>query len=320
MPTSVPINFKCDFPMDQDLKAEGNAWVRWTLEEDAADVALYTAPVEDDDVAFSSLTASQANVATFTLTRTANPPPVGTTKITLKVALWYQNSPTLTVKMHEKIYEMVLTATGTENSVIERTSNAAGTEDFSAATGGTTTSGDVVTPLPVGGITFTQTGAVPVVFGSPIEVTATSGDPNYRFWLDTATPVSIYNAAVDGTLLYNWPASLVTAPTTEVAASASLVMVLKSVPAVLFNELEIFVSCTVTFRDVEGDIRRRALRIRTSGNALSRKLAEYAPGQTDVQASVQMTPIESASGSSSIMFVNPLMMTSAAMAGFAMLL
>jgi hypothetical protein len=318
MPTSVPINFKCDFAMDQENKAEGKAWVTWTLEEDADGVELYTVPDEDNNVAFQSPTASQTNLATFTLTRTANNPPVGITTITLTVALWYKNSPTLTLKMHEKIYEIVLTASGTESSVVERTSSGADVNPFTVSWGSDTTTGDVTSPLPAGGISFTQIGVTPVPFGSPIQVLATTDDPNYLLWLDNGSPVQVYDATSGGNLLYSWPSTLLTAPRDELTASTSMVIELNSVPAALYNAGDIYVSCPVIFRDEEGG--RRGLRLHVSGDKSVRKLADYAPGHANVETSVQLTPIESASGSSTLL-VNPLRITStAAMAGFAMLM
>jgi hypothetical protein len=85
----------------------------------------------------------------------------------------------------------------------------------------------------------------------------------------------------------------------------------------LYNAANVFVSLKIGFRDVEGG--RRALRVGTAGNELIRHLAAYTPGETDVQTQVQMVPLESDSTSGSFM-VNPLAMTSVAMAGLALLI
>jgi hypothetical protein len=315
MPTSVPVSFKSDFPMDQSNRAEGSAWIEWTLAENATDVDLYQSRTENTDLAYASTGATQSNVATFTLKRTALPPPVGVTKITITAAIYYKNSATVTVKMHEKIYEITLTATGTANTTVTSTTNTASVTTFTAGTGAGTANGTVVTPLPVGGISFAQEGGA-VAFGSPIVLTASSTDVNYRLWLDTTGAVEIYNSAgVGGTLLYTWPAALVSALTVETGSSNSLSITLNSVPADLYNAGNVFVSLKIKFRDVEGG--RRALRIGTAGNELTRHLAVYTPGETDVQAQVEMVPLATTSGS---FMVKPLAMTSVAMAGLALLI
>jgi len=317
MPLSVPINFKSDFPMDQSTRAEGNAWIEWTLAEDAAGVELYDARIENTDLTYGSTAASQSNLATFTLGRTAIPPPIGVTKITITASLYYKNSGTVTVKMHEKIYEITLTATGTFNTAVTSTTSTASATAFVTGTGTGTATGTVVTPLPVGGISFAQTGPA-VAFGSPMLVTASSTDTNYRLWLDTTGAVEIYNSAgVGATLLYTWPAALVTATTVESGSSNTLLITLNSVPADLYNAANVFVSLKIAFRDVEGG--RRALRVGSAANELTRNLVAYTPGETDVQTQVQMVPLDSDSTSGSFM-VKPLAMTSVAMAGLALLI
>jgi hypothetical protein len=171
-----------------------------------------------------------------------------------------------------------------------------------------------VTPLPVDGITFAQEGTS-VAFGQPIVVKASTADTSYRLWLDAGAPVEIYNDV--GGLLYTWPAALVSATTVETGSSNTLSITLNSVPADLYNAAKVFVSLKIIFRDTEGG--RRALRVGTAGNELTRYLAAYTPGETDVQTQVQMVPLESDSTSDSFM-VNPLAMTSVAMAGLALLI
>lgn len=313
MPLIVPIFFKSDFPMDQSTRAVGNAWIEWTLAEDAA-VVLYADRVENTDLAYSTTTASQSNVATFTLHRTAIPPPIGVTKITITATLKYKNSGSVTVMMHQKIYEITLTATGTSNTAVTSTTNTASVTNFVTGTGTGTAAGTVVTPLPVDGITFAQEGTS-VAFGQPIVVKASTADTSYRLWLDAGAPVEIYNDV--GGLLYTWPAALVSATTVETGSSNTLSITLNSVPADLYNAAKVFVSLKIIFRDTEGG--RRALRVGTAGNELTRYLAAYTPGETDVQTQVQMVPLESDSTSDSFM-VNPLAMTSVAMAGLALLI
>ena len=317
MPSSVPIIFKSDFPLDQVNRAIGSAWIEWTLAEDAVDVELYESRVENTDLAYLATIASQNNVATFTLRRTTIPPPVGVTKITITASLYYKNSGTVTMKMHEKIYQMTLTATGTFNTTVTSTTSTASVTAFVTGNSTGTANGTVVTPLPVGGISFTQTGPA-VAFGSPMLVTASSTDPNYRLWLDTTGAVEIYNSAgVGGTLLYTWPAALVTATTAESGSSNTLLITLSSVPAAMYNYANLFVSLKIAFRDVEGG--RRALRVGTAGNELSRNLVAYTPGEADVQTQVQMVPLDSDSTSGSFM-VKPLVITSVTMAGLALLI
>ena len=322
LPVGVNVNFKSDFDMDQFGRSVGRAWMRWTLSEDAADVQLYNVRDENVDLWYTGA-ASQNNVALFFLNRKPGVlPPIGVTKITLTVSLYYRNSETVTVLMHEKIYEITLTAEGTSNTVTTSTTTGSAVTDFVVGTGTTDADGLVVTPLPEGGITFAPTSTNPVAFGSPIQVTASTTDTNYRIWRKSDVSVEIYDAATDGNLIYTWPNALVDAPTSELTTTSNtLAISLNSVPVALYNADNVFVSLGLNFRDVAGDGTTRALRVRISGEELGRNLAEFAPGSAQVETPVQMAAMESGeSASSSFMVAPSAMTTTTAMAGLAFLL
>ena len=317
LPTSVPISFDSDFPIDQTTKSEGHMWVEWTLTENAPG-DLYNAINQDNDVAYTSLAAGTNNLMTFTLAPSGTPPPVGVTTITLGVTIKYKNTATLTMNMHQKNFVITLTVTGSAATQELSTADGSTTTTYTVQQGDDTNAGGVVSPLPASGLTLTQAGGGAAVgWGSPIIVEAGTDDTNYKLWLDTSVNVEVYNAASGGDLLYVWPAALVDAPTEEASASNNLSVTLNSVPVTLYNAGTVFVFLTIKFRDTEGG--RRVLRIpATRMQTYHRSLETMEESSVGVSAPVQLIPLDDSSDGAT--FGNVLTLSGAAMAGVALLI
>jgi len=285
MPLTVPINFKSDFPVGQVRRTVGDTWIEWTLDDDA-DPILYEPSYQNNDVVYRFVEASQENVATFTLHRTANTnPPVGETTITITVSLLYNSGRPSPIKIHERIYDITVTAAGTLTTVTTTMKDNNEAASLTSLEGDTTSqdiTGQVLTPLPAEGITFTQIGSTPVTYGNPIRLMVSTADASYRIWLDTTAPIQINTANSNGDVIYTWPAALISGNNMEATSSNNLLVTLTSVPLDLYHAEQMYVSLKVVFRDSRGG--RRTLRARLPEDELARSLDQYVPGDMHVQS------------------------------------
>lgn len=318
LPTSIPISFDSDFPIDQPGKTLGSAWVEWTLTENSG-ATLYNAINQDSNVAFTSTAAGPGNVMTFTLSPTGTPPPVGVTLVTLDVTIKYKNAAA-TMNMHQKLFKITITVVGSTATQALSTGQGSSTTTYTVQQGTGTATGGVLTPLPNVGLTLVQSGTA-VAWGSPIIVQTSTTDANYKLWLDTSQTIEVYDAATAGNLLYVWPSALITAPTLEGAASNSLAITLNSVPVTLYNKGTVYIFLKIKFRDTEGG--RRVLRVPAVTHSSQiqmahRSLEAMAENSVDVSAPVELVPLDSSSDV--VKYGNVLTLSGTAMAGLVLLM
>ena len=305
-----------------------------------SDYAAVDTPATDNDISFTAalsgtawdgnyytnqptlaVTTGGGNAGTegngnLAITLPAAVPPVGEYTVILNVDMNIRNqgSPVL---MHEKQYSITVNLIGQAKTVLLQTTDAATTTTYAETTITDDKTATVVSPNPAG-LLLAQVGTN-TAFGSDIVVKATNTDSGYKMWRDDAVVVKVYDNAAQDTLLYEWPEALVEeSSNSEVGTAAAdneLTVTLKSAPVALYNQLSIFVEISISFRDLDGDVRTRQLRL-AGGDDEHRNLERMGENTVALGTNVKLE----STGSGAASGVAKSMLAMSAAAGVALLL